>query len=133
MLLRTAPRCGKIYTSNASPWRTQKDPCWRLIPGLQFNTTWTYSNNQYLLNSNNVNYGARIGANLLDVFSVSSIKKASLAREDIVAKQRLALAMTILSQVHLANIHYAQSLDAFTTLENYYEVNVRIRDQYRSG
>lgn len=104
-----------------------------LIPGLQFNTTWTYSNNQYLLNSNNVNYGARIGANLLDVFSVSSIKKASLAREDIVAKQRLALAMTILSQVHLANIHYAQSLDAFTTLENYYEVNVRIRDQYRRG
>lgn len=104
-----------------------------LIPGLQFNTTWTYSNNQYLLNNNNVEYGARIGANLLDVFSASSIKKASLAREDIVAKQRLALAMTILSQVHLANIHYAQSLDAFTTLENYYEVNVRIRDQYRAG
>ena len=44
-----------------------------LLPSLQFNATWTYDSNKYLLNKNNSEYGAVFGANLLNIFQAGNI------------------------------------------------------------
>ena len=43
-----------------------------LFPSLQFNATWTYDSNKYLLNKNNTEYGAIFGANLLNIFQAGT-------------------------------------------------------------
>ena len=41
-----------------------------LIPSLKFNAAYGYSNNNYLFNQDTYEYGASIGGNLFDIFSV---------------------------------------------------------------
>ena len=48
--------------------------------------------------------------------------------EKIIKEQRLALSMTILSQVHIANINYAQTLREYSNARQYLEVSQRIND-----
>ena len=78
-----------------------------LLPGLNFNANWTSSNNEYLMNKGNFEYGSSVGANLLNVFRAPKIKEINEMNTEIIREQRLALSMTVLSQVHLANIDYS--------------------------
>ena len=52
---------------------------------------------------------------------------------EIIREQRLALSMTVLSQVHLANIDYQLSLDGYDTADRYYNVANKITDQVRNA
>jgi outer membrane protein TolC len=52
-----------------------------LLPSLQFNATWTYDSNKYLLNKNNAEYGAVFGANLLNIFQAGNINDVNKINE----------------------------------------------------
>ena len=99
-----------------------------LLPSLQFNATWTYDSNKYLLNKDNAEYGAVFGANLLNIFQAGNIKEVNEINEQIIEEQRLALSMAVLSQVHIANINYAQSLREYSNAKHYLNVAQRIND-----
>ena len=99
-----------------------------LFPSLTFNATWTYDSNKYLLNKDNTEYGALFGVNLLNVFQAGNINDVNKINEQIVEEQRLALSMAVLSQVHIANINYAQSLREFSNAKHYLNVAQRINE-----
>ena len=99
-----------------------------LFPSLTFNATWTYDSNKYLLNKNNTEYGALFGVNLLNVFQAGNINDINKINEQIVEEQRLALSMAVLSQVHIANINYAQSLREYSNAKHYLNVAQRINE-----
>ena len=99
-----------------------------LFPSLTFNATWTYDSNKYLLNKDNTEYGALFGVNLLNVFQAGNINDVNKINEQIVEEQRLALSMAVLSQVHIANINYAQSLREYSNAKHYLNVAQRINE-----
>jgi len=104
-----------------------------LIPSLRFNATYNYSNNDYLLNQDSIEYGASIGTNLFDIFSIGAVKKASEANQDLIKERHLAIAMTVLSQVHLANINYGLAIEEYDTAQRYLDVAVRISNQVQNA
>ena len=99
-----------------------------LFPSLQFNATWTYDSNKYLLNKDNTEYGAVFGANLLNIFQAGNINDVNKINKQIIEEQRLALSMAVLSQVHIANINYAQSLREYSNAKHYLSVAQRINE-----
>ena len=99
-----------------------------LFPSLRLDATWTYDSNKYLYNKNNFEYGALFGANLLNVFKAGSNREINELNEKIIKEQRLALSMTVLSQVHIANINYAQTLREYSNARQYLDVAQRIND-----
>ncbi len=99
-----------------------------LLPSLKFNATWTYDSNKYLLNRDNAEYGAVFGANLLNIFQAGNINDINKINEKLIEEQRLAVSMTILSQVHIANINYAQTLREYSNAKHYLNVAQRIND-----
>ncbi len=99
-----------------------------LFPSLQFNATWTYDSNKYLLNKNNTEYGAVFGANLMNIFQAGNINDVNKINKQIIEEQRLALSMAVLSQVHIANINYAQSLREYSNAKHYLSVAQRINE-----
>ena len=99
-----------------------------LLPSLKFNATWSYDSNKYLLNKDNTEYGAVFGANLLNIFQAGNINDVNKINEKLIEEQRLAISMTVLSQVHIANINYAQTLREYSNAKHYLNVAERIND-----
>ncbi len=104
-----------------------------LIPSIKFNATYGYSDNEYLLNQDTTEYGASIGANLFNVFSLGAVKKSSEASKDLIAERHLAIAMTVLSQVHLSNMNYALAIEEYDTAQRYLDVAQRISKQVQNA
>ena len=104
-----------------------------LMPGVNFNASWTSSSNDYLMNKSNFEYGSSIGANLLNVFRAPKLKKLNKKNTEIIKEQRLALSMAVLSQVHISNIEYQMALEEYETAERYFEVSKKITEQVRNA
>ena len=104
-----------------------------LLPGLNFNASWTSSSNDYLMNKTNFEYGSSIGANLFNVFRAPKIKKINKKTTEIIQEQRLALSMAVLSQVHISNIEYKMALEEYETSKRYYDVSRKITQQVRNA
>ena len=104
-----------------------------LMPTLQFNSTWNYNSNKYLLNKSNYEFGSQIGGNLLNIFKAPLTKKAAEASQTVIEEQRLALSMAVLSQVHLSNINYAQSMREYSNARHYLNVSERINEQIKNA
>ena len=104
-----------------------------LLPGLNFNASWTSSSNDYLMNKTNFEYGSSIGANLFNVFRAPKIKKINKKTTEIIQEQRLALSMAVLSQVHISNIEYQMALEEYETSKRYYDVSKKITQQVRNA
>ncbi len=104
-----------------------------LIPSLKFNAAYGYTDNDLLLNQDTTEYGASIGGNLFDIFSIGATRKASKANEELIAERHLAIAMTVLSQVHLSNINYDLAIEEYDTAQRYLDVARRISKQVQNA
>ena len=97
------------------------------------NAAFTSTSNDYLQQKTNAQFGATIGANLLNVFNYPTIKKINQTNTEVIREQRLALSMTVLSQIHIANIDYNLALEEFETAQRYYEVSKKITEQVKNA
>ena len=104
-----------------------------LIPSLKFNAAYGYTDNDLLINQDTTEYGASIGGNLFDIFSIGATRKASKANEELIAERHLAIAMTVLSQVHLSNINYDLAIEEYDTAQRYLDVAQRISKQVQNA
>ena len=104
-----------------------------LLPGLNLNAAYTSTSNDFVAQQTNGQFGATIGANLLNVFNYSTIKKINETNTEVIREQRLALSMTVLSQVHIAKIDYELALEEFETARRYYEVSKKITEQVQNA
>ena len=104
-----------------------------LLPGLNFNAAYTATSNDYVQQQTNSQFGATIGANLLNVFNYPTLKKLNETNTEIIKEQRLALSMTVLSQIHIANIDYRLALEEFETARKYLDVSRKITEQVKNA
>ena len=100
-----------------------------LLPGVSLTANFTNSSNTYLKNRSNVDYGSSIGGNLLNVFKAPSVKRFGRKNTEVLREQRLAVAMTVVSQVHLAQIDYEMSTEELETAQKYLDVSEKITKQ----
>ena len=64
----------------------------------------------------------------MNIFQAGNINDVNKINERLIEEQRLAISMTVLSQVHIANINYAQTLREYSNAKHYLNVAQRIND-----
>ena len=60
-------------------------------------------------------------------------RKVAKASVDVAEEQRLAMAMAVISQVHIANMNFVQSRQDYTVAEEYLDVSKRLTKQTRDA
>lgn len=103
------------------------------LPGLSFDTGWQYDSNKYLLNNSWVETGLRVSANLFRLASIPSIREAGRAREQLDDTRRMAQAMAVATQVHLAALRYRIARDDLEQASESARVDYRLAEYTRAA
>ena len=77
--------------------------------------------------------GAQVSYNLMSAFSGPANREVAKAGVDVAEEQRLAMAMAVVSQVHIANMNFVQSRQDYTVAEEYLDVSKRLTKQTRDA
>lgn len=100
-----------------------------LLPSLNLNAGWNYDSNSYLVHDSWFDYGAQISWNLLNIFKSPVTLRTAEAEERVSRQRRLAVAMTVLMQVHLAKADYLEKERQFAIEEKALYVENRVLEQ----
>jgi outer membrane protein TolC len=103
------------------------------LPGISFDTGWQYDSNKYLLNNSWVETGLRVSANLFRLASIPSIREAGKAQEQLDDTRRMAQAMAVATQVHLAALRYRIARDDLDQAAESARVDYRLAEYTRSA
>lgn len=74
----------------------------RLLPGMTLSYTWKYDDDSFLVSNQWNEAGVRVSYNLFDLLAAPSRMRAAEANEHVAQARRMALQMSVLTQVHLA-------------------------------
>jgi len=100
-----------------------------MLPGVKFNAGTNYDNNDFLLNNEWQDLSAQVSWNLFNLFKGPKAIEAAEFKEALTDQQRLAISMTVLTQVHLAKLGFNQALKEYQTSTEYLAVVERIQQQ----
>ncbi len=89
--------------------------------------------NDFLFNSNWINYGAQASWNVLSLFQLGPKKKAVRAQDELLRQRELALTMAVLTQVHVARARFRHLNTELDTAGHQKRVQDKIMYQIRSG
>ncbi|NGZ05236.1 MAG: TolC family protein [Magnetococcales bacterium] len=82
----------------------------RLLPGISLNASRQWDRNSYALNKSWNEAGMRVTWNLLGLLSAPAQMEYNQTSEEVIATKQLALRMALLSQVHIAQRQFDQSV-----------------------
>ena len=77
--------------------------------------------------------GAQVSYNLMSAFSCPKNRDVAKASVDVAEAQRLAMAMAVISQVHIANMNFVQARQEYAVSEDYLSVSKRLTKQTRDA
>jgi outer membrane protein TolC len=103
-----------------------------LLPGLQIYAGTNFDSNEYLYNNNWLNWGAKAGWNLMRLIQYPAKEKVIEAQDALLDQRGLAVAMAIMTQVHVSRVrfyHYRKELD---TASEYLDVQSRLINLMRT-
>jgi outer membrane protein TolC len=100
----------------------------KLLPGISFEYSYNFDDDKYLVNDQWNAAGARVSYNLFNILSGPSRMEAAEKNEQLQAARRMALQMSVLTQVHLANHDYLDSKHQFKRAESIYQVDKELAD-----
>lgn len=103
------------------------------LPSLRGFVGVNYDSNDFLYNSNWLNYGARASWNLLNLFRLPAHKRAVNAEGDLIRQRELALAMAVMTQVHVARAQLGHRMLELDTASRSHNVQGKIMQQIGSG
>lgn len=103
------------------------------LPSLRGIVGVNVDSNDFLFNNNWLNYGAQASWNVLSLFSLGPRKKAVRAEGELLRQRELALAMAVLTQVHVAHARYRHLTQELETAEHQHRVQGKILYQIESG
>ncbi|MEO0637281.1 MAG: TolC family protein [Pseudomonadota bacterium] len=89
--------------------------------------------NTLLLNSAWVPWGATVSANLMNVFKLPARRQRIEAQEALLDRRAMALAVAIVTQVHVSRARFGHAKQRFQTSQQRVGVQVKIRSQIRSA
>jgi len=98
----------------------------KLLPGLSFNYGYNYDNDKYLINDQWRDAGMRVSFNLFNLLSGPSQMKAAEMNATVAQARRMALQMSVLTQVHLARHQYDDALRQFQRADTIHDVDTRL-------
>lgn len=98
----------------------------KLLPGLSFNYGYNYDNDKYLINDQWRDAGMRVSFNLFNLLSGPSQIKAAEMNETVTQTRRMALQMSVLTQVHLARHQYDDAQRQFERADTIHDVDTRL-------
>lgn len=93
-----------------------------MLPGINLNTSYNFNDSEYLLNNEWTAYGANISWNLMNVFNAPLKHKLVKTQQELAKEQKIAMAMAVISQVHLSVLEFHQAKKDYELSENYYSV-----------
>ena len=93
------------YNERISDWQA-REALYNLLPGLKFSVGQNYSSDSSNLSTNWISTGVSMGMNLFKLFSGSSEFEIAEGRAELARRQRLALSLAVLTQVHMSRIKF---------------------------
>lgn len=100
----------------------------KLFPGLSFNYGLKHSDDKYLINQRWKEAGAQLSFNLLGLLSLPAQLRLSEEGISLANQKRLATQMTVITQIHLARLQYANSARTLASAEQIAGVDQRIAE-----
>lgn len=133
MALLNRPELGEArYAERIGALETRKAMA-RLLPGLEFSVGQHYDSNKFLVNHAWSDAGLRVSWNLLNLFNAGTIKRSAQAQLDLAKAQRMALNMSVLTQVHVAYLDLQGRSRQFALEQELSDVEQRIFEQNRNA
>lgn len=104
-----------------------------LFPHLSLSGGYYYDDSDYLKYNDWTSAGVGLNWNLMNVFRYGSIEQLNDLKVAAGKQQTLAKAMSVISQVHIANIQFGETIKSYQLADQYMDVARRIRHQVASG
>ena len=103
-----------------------------MFPNLKLSVGGYYSSNSFFLYQNWLGYASQLSWNLLSAFRVPAKLKAVEAHRQVLDAQSLALTMTILTEVHVGALQFAQASQEYLNARSYHETQLAITDHTKN-
>ncbi len=96
------------YNERITDWES-REALYGMFPGLDLNFTRSFSTDKGLVNTSWGSVGATLGMNLFRLFSGALQMDAAEQRGELARRQRLAMSVAVLAQVHIATQEYREA------------------------
>lgn len=103
-----------------------------MLPGIQLYAGSNIDSNDFLLNQDWVNWGAKASWNVMKVFAYDARQNMIKLQDDMLHQRSLALTMAVMTQVHVSRIRFAHEQKELRTASEYRDVQRRLLDQMRA-
>ncbi|WP_370239589.1 TolC family protein [Neptunomonas phycophila] len=130
-LMQNADLREQFYNARIAAEDTRKELL-RLLPGITLDYGTYRDDDMYLVNEQWKSAGVRISFNLFNLLAAPSKMKAAEKNEAVTQARRMALQMSVLTQVHLAHHQYTDSLRQFQRADAIYNVDAQLKDIIQS-
>lgn len=127
-LHRNADLRESMYNARIAQQETRRTML-RLFPGLSFNYGNNTSTDSYLINQSWRDASAQISFNLLNLFSLPSQMRLADLGVSLAEQKRMVIQMTVLTQLHIARLQYANALHQYERADMIADVEDRITQQ----
>ncbi len=121
-LVRNADLRESFYNARIAANDTRK-ALLRLLPGISFDYGAKYNDDRFLLNDRWNEAGVRVSTNLFNLLSGPIQMRSAEKNEQVAQAKRMALQMTVLTQVHLVRYQYDDALRQYRRSEAIFKVD----------
>lgn len=108
-MLNNADLREQVYNVRVAVTETRRTIA-KLFPGITFGYGYHYDSDKYLVNQQWINAGVDIGFNLLNLLAAPSQMKLAEAGVKLEENRRMAVRMSVLTQLHLARFQYYDTM-----------------------
>ena len=105
----------------------------QLLPNLRLFGGINYNSNDFLVNNDWANIGARATWNIFELFRYPHTKRVNAAEKELLNQRALALTMAVVTQVHVSVSRFEIARRKLATQRSYYDVNMNILEQTEAG
>lgn len=105
----------------------------QMLPGISLSGGFNYTSNTYTDNQTWWNWGSTLTGNLFDLIAGPQRVQTAETQVDVVETRRLALAMAVMSQVHISWRDYRESLAVYHTTAELAELENALLTQTRNA
>lgn len=130
-LVHNADLREQFYNARIAATNTRKSLL-RLLPGLSFDYAYRSDSDRYLINDQWRDASVRVSFNLFNLLSGPAELKAAELGVSVAEARRMALQMTVLTQVHLTRHQYDDALRQYRRADAIHDVDTRLADLARS-
>lgn len=105
----------------------------KILPNINMDAGWNWDSNSYLVDSNWIDYGARVSWNMFNIFKTPQTLDMIKISKKVQKERTLAMSMSVLMQLHIAKVNYIQSKKRFLIDDKAYSIEKRIFEQIQAA